>query len=111
MFNEKNHTGASVVPASIKDLGALPFVGLKEYIGKEIKVEGYFFSEGNYGKQVAIISEGKKINMPKRCVEDFERFNEEEKKAVLEGKLLLTDIKEVNTKNGTTTVFKYTDAE
>lgn len=110
MFNEKNRTGNSVVPANVK-LEDMEFVGLKDFIGKEIHVQGYFFSEGKFGTQVSIIAEGKKINMPKRCVEEFASFTEEEKKAVLAGKLILTDIKEANTKNGTTTVFKFADAE
>lgn len=111
MFEKLNHSGASVVPASITDLAALPFKGLKDYIGKEVIVEGYFFSEGNYGKQVSVISEGVKINLPKRCVEDFEKIsdNEDMKKAVLDKKLKLVDIKELDTKNGTTTVFTFAD--
>lgn len=107
MFENLNKSGASVVPATIKDLKELPFKSLKDYIGKEITVEGYFFTEGNWGKQVSIISEGVKINMPKRCVEDFLSMTEEQKKAILDKKLKLTDIKEGKTKNGTTTIFKY----
>lgn len=113
MFETLNRKGASVVPEEIKDLSALPFVALKDYVGKEILVEGYFFTEGNWGKQVSVISKGKKINMPKRCVEEFLEISKDEnmKKAVLAGKLKLTDIKEQETQNGTTTIFKYTDVE
>lgn len=111
MFAEKNTIGRSCVPASIKDLQNLPFVNLKDYVGKEIKVEGYVFSEGNWGTQVAIIAQGKKINLPKRYAEKFLAFTDEEKKAVIDGKLILKDIKEMNTNNGTTTVFTFADAE
>ena len=113
MFESLNTTGVSVVPEEIKDLSALPFENLKDYVGKEIKVEGYFFTEGNWGTQVSVISKGKKINMPKRCVDKFLQISNspEMKRAVLEGKLLLTEIKEQETKNGTTTKFKYTDVK
>lgn len=111
MFENHNKSGRSVVPASITDLSKLPFVGLKEYIGKEIIVEGYFFTEGKFGTQVSVIANGQCINMPKRCVEEFLSFTEEEKRAVLDKKLKLTDIKSAETKNGTTTVFTYAEVE
>ena len=51
--------------------------------------------------------------MPKRAVEDFLKIanSEEMKRAVKAGKLLLVDIKEIDTNNGKTTAWKFKDAE
>lgn len=89
----------------------MEFQPLKNFCGKTIKVDGFFFNEGKYGKQVVVVGNGYLINMPSRCVEQFEIIekNEQMLKAVLEGHLELKKIMMVDTKNGTTAVFEYTD--
>lgn len=89
----------------------MEFVKLEEFIGQTVKVDGFFFTEGNYGEQVVVVGNGYLINMPTRCVEDFHEIEGEEKMlyAVLNGHLALTNIREKQAKAGMTTIFDYTD--
>ena len=106
MFNELNKSHARTVKEGV-DTDAMEFAGLKEFVGKTIKVDGFFFTtSGKYGKQVVVVGNGYKINMPKRAVETFESIaaNEFMLKAVLDGKLELINITPVTAKNGNDTV-------
>ena len=91
------------------DLKALEFKPLKDFIGQTIKVDGFFFTKGKYGKQVVVVANNAKINMPARALEKFEMIanSPEALKAVLDGHLVLTDIQERDTNNGTTTIYKF----
>lgn len=104
MFNELNR-GKATVKEGINTRDYL-FVSLKNFIGKHVKVDGFFFTNGRYGKQVVVVGEGYNINMPKRATETFEIiYNDDVKlKAVLDGHLMLTDIRELHTDNGNDTV-------
>lgn len=70
------------------------FVGLSSFAGEVIRVDGFFFTNGEYGEQVCVIGEGVNINMPGRAVEDFHALAEDADavEAVLNGELILTDI-------------------
>lgn len=94
------------------DTSKMEFKPLKDFCGKSISVNGFFFTEGKYGKQVVVVGCGYLINMPSRAVEQFEEIesNEEMLKAVLEGKLVLENIRMVETKNGTTAAYELADA-
>lgn len=93
------------------DTDGMDFAPIKNYVGSKVRVDGFFFTESKYGKQVVVVGEGRLINMPKRAVESFEKIMNDEamKNAVVNGKLALTDIKMADTKNGTTTVYKFTE--
>ena len=92
------------------DLSTMEFRPLKDFVGNEIAVVGFFFTNGKYGKQVVVVGNGYKINLPAREVEKFETIeqNEEMLNDLLNGHLKLTDIVERSTRNGTSTYFKYT---
>lgn len=94
------------------DTSKMDFKPLKDFCGKKISVNGFFFTEGKYGKQVVVVGSGYLINMPARAVEQFEEIESKEEmlNAVLNGKLELTDIRMVETKNGTTTAYELADA-
>lgn len=85
------------------------FVHIREYIGKELKVEGFFFTKSKYGEQVVIIADNKKINIPKRFTEDFKqiRDNAEALDDVLNDKLMLVNIRDLDAENGKTVTFDY----
>lgn len=94
------------------DTDNMEFMPLKDYIGGEIVVDGYFFTQGKYGKQVVVVGNGAKINMPGYAVKNFERIDADEAAvaAVLDGKLKIVDIEELSTKNGITVAFRLTNA-
>lgn len=109
---EKYNNYVSTIKEGI-DLQSMEFTGLKSFVGQSVLVDGFFFTDGKYGKQVVVVGNGYKINIPPREVSKFEDIarNEDDLKAVLDGKLALTDIREKKTTNGTTVVFKYSEVK
>ena len=83
-----------------------------EVAGKEIPVDGFFFVDGKYGKKTIVIGLGKKIELPKRYTETFLKIRDDKDmlQAVLDGKLKLTDIHEVESDNGKSAAFTLADA-
>lgn len=110
MFNELN-THIATVREDV-NTNDMEFKSLKEFVGQEIKVDGFFFSEaGKYGKQVVVVGNGYLINMPKRAVEVFETIKEDSAKvkAVLEGHLKLVNLKMIEAKEGITVAYTLAD--
>ena len=105
MFNEMNKQFTNTVKEGI-DTDAMEFAPLRDFVGKTVKVDGFFFTKGQYGEQVVVIGNGFKINMPKRATDTFKaiRANDFMLKAVLNGKLELINITPVKAKNGNDTV-------
>lgn len=105
MFNELNKQYTSTVKDGI-DTDAMEYAPLSDFVGKTVKVDGFFFTKSKYGEQVVVVGNGYKINMPKRATETFKgiRSNEEQLKAVLAGHLELINITPVTAKNGNDTV-------
>lgn len=85
----------------------MEFKPLKDFCGKTIPVDGFFFTDGRFGKQAVVVGNGCLINMPARAVEQFEEIAADNDlvEAVLNGELLITDIKMVDTRNGRTTAY------
>lgn len=100
MFEKLNNTKRTVREGINTD--NMEFQPLRNFIGKIINVDGFFFTNSKYGKQVVVVGNGTLINMPKRTLEQFEAINSNEEmlKAVLDGKLIIKDIEEITTKNG-----------
>lgn len=95
------------------DTTKMEFIPLKHFINRTIVVDGFFFTEGKFGRQVVIVNaeNAALVNMPKRAVEQFDAIakNDELVQAVLQGHLALTDIKAIKTKNGNTVSYKLAD--
>ena len=108
MFNEYNYK--STVREGI-DTDKMEFLPIKNFVGKDVLVDGFFFTEGRYGKQVVVVGNGHKINLPSRSTEIFKKIANDPEllKAVLTGHLKLTNIKIKGTRNGTTTIFDFAD--
>lgn len=104
--------GATTVRPEVGDITDWPFMPLKDYIGGVIKVDGYFFTNGRYGKQVVVVGNNAKINMPGYAVKNFEAINEDKEavERMLAGEMGITDIEPLATKNGETTGFRICDA-
>lgn len=107
MFENLNKGAVSTIQEGI-DLLELEFIKLREFIGDTLLVKGFFFTNGKYGEQVVVVGysvhNGRmyKVNFPNRAVEQFKTIqnNKEQLQALLDGKLSIVDIKEVNGKNG-----------
>ena len=104
--------GRTTVRPEAGDLNDMPFAPLADFIGGVINVDGYFFSNGKYGKQVVVVGNGAKINMPGYAVKYFEELNssDEAVERMLNGELAIKDIENLETKNGKTVAFKLCDA-
>lgn len=110
MFKDLNKHARNTVKEGI-DLQALSFVKLNEFIGKTILVDGFFFTNGDYGKQIVVVGNGYKINLPARYVEAFETIQADDDmlEAMFSGHLALTNIRSMKSKNGYTTAFDFAD--
>lgn len=107
-FSTLNKSGKKTIRDGI-DLDKMNFKPLKDFVGKTLKIDGFFFTEGKYGKQAVVIADDTKINVPKRYVEDFEKIrdNQDALNSVLAGELSITDIQMIDSKNGKTVVFNF----
>ena len=84
------------------DTAGFEFVSISEYVGKDLPVVGFFYTNGKRGKQIVIITTDCNVNIPPRYVADFEALeqNPAAVAAILAGELVLTNIKAVTTKDG-----------
>lgn len=104
-----NGTGKRVMMEGIATEG-LDFVKIHDLIGKgDIPVKGFFFSHSKkYNQdQVVVVAEGYLINMPGRAVDEFQTILDtpQYKQALLDGKMVLKDLEELETASGTTTAY------
>lgn len=104
--------GTSTVRPEVGDIKEWPFVALKEFEGEQLKVDGFFFTEGKYGRQVVVVANGSKVNMPGYAVKIFDRIaaDDEAVNMMLDGNMAISDIEPLETRNGTTTEFKVCEA-
>lgn len=105
-FNFGNLNKRSTVREGINTQD-MEFKPLKEFCGQRIKCDGFFFTDGKYGRQVVVVGNGYLINMPSRAVEQFDEIaqNNDAMDEVLKGHLVLKDIKLIETRNGQTTAY------
>lgn len=110
MFAEKNKKHMSTMGIEMSETAT--FHKLSEFIGEDLHVKGFIITTGGkYGKSVAVaIDENTFISLPKRYVEEFESFTDDEIEAVKAGKLVLANIRMISSKNGDTMCFDYADA-
>ena len=109
MFEDLNKNESIKTVKDGIDTEKMEFVSIKEFVGKAIKVDGFFFTKSKYGEQVVVVGEGSLINIPKRYLEQFKeiRDNKEKLEAVLAGKLTLGNIQAIEAKNGKTIIFDF----
>lgn len=108
-FNKLNTMRANGVRRDGINTDGYEFRPLKDFIGKRIFVDGFFFTTGKFGEQVVVIGNGCNINMPARACEEFKSIlaDEELVNGIMAGELVLDDIANKTTKNGTTVVWSY----
>lgn len=110
MFENYNQVSKRTIKEGITTEG-MTFKPLKDFCGKELVVDGFFFTEGRYGKQAVIIADGFKINLPKRYVDVFTKIRDDQAQldAVLAGHMALTNIRMLDAKEGKTAAFDFKD--
>ena len=112
MFKELNSVRTIKEGIRLEDL---QFRKLKDFVGKTLYVDGFFFTNGDYGRQLVVVARdsegGWKVNMPNRAIAQFEgiKADKEQLKAVLEGHLKITDIREEKLGRGVTTLYTLDD--
>ena len=108
MFEQLNRNHKRTIQEGT-ELDKMEFKKLKDFKNKVLRVEGFFFTNGDFGKQVVIVANGYKINMPARAVKDFEQIydNDDMLNAVMNGDMIIRDIKEVKAKMGKTIAYTY----
>lgn len=89
----------------------IEFHKLSEFVGKVVKVNGFFFTDGKFGRQTVVLSNDVLINMPVWATRDFEKIENDDAmlNALLDGKCALTNIAIKSTAKGNTTIFEFTD--
>lgn len=109
MFNEMNGNKKTVREGI--DTRSMDFAPLKDFCGREFVVDGYFFTNGHYGRQVVVVGAGTLINFPKRATKVFEAIDNDPQKveAVLKGHLKIKDIEIGQTKNGSAVFYTLAD--
>ncbi len=94
------------------DTDRMEFKKLSEFCGTKFVVNGFFFTQGKYGKQVVVVgNNGYLVNMPARAVEQFEKIAENDVMvdAMIDGKMGIGNIKKITTRNGETTAYDLED--
>lgn len=83
------------------------FDNIKNFCGKTVPVKGFFFTQGDYGEQVVIVSDNILINMPVRAVKEFQdiKANAEYVAALKAGKMYFDNIHEEEFKKGKGTAY------
>lgn len=107
-FNKKRTVNESI------NTDELEFMPLKEFINEDVQIFGFFFTDGDFGRQVVLVSKDALINMPARAVADFEVMlsDDETVDAIINGELTLRvgDIIKAKKKGRKDTVaFEYMD--
>lgn len=108
---EKLNTRRTIMAGVETD--GLPFKKLSEVKNSVLSVQGFFFTEGKFGRQVTVVTKDALINMPKRAVAQFEAIEADEEmlKAVLDGGLEIKVESETVTRTGTTVKYELQDAQ
>ena len=74
-------------------------VKLHELIGEDFRIWGYIITkEGSFGKGVLLCADDKMVSLPKRYVEKFQSFTDEDIKLLISGNVYVYDINVVKAK-------------
>ena len=113
LANKVNSTGRQTVADGI-NTKELEYFKAKELIGSDnfpIRLKGFFTQTGKYGESVTVVADNFGINLPKRYVEMFKAFTDEEVKQLKEGCLAIAGIYEFDGNNGKTVSIDFIDME
>ena len=88
MFSFENLNHSKKTMKENINLDNMTFVNIKDFIGQELPVDGFFFTTSKFGEQVVICSGDKKVNIPSRYADTSSRSVTMMKRS----RLFLTDI-------------------
>lgn len=110
----KVNTGKRETVASDINTKELEYFKAKELIGSDkfpIRLKGYFTQTGKYGESITVVADDFGINLPKRYVDMFKAFSDEEVEQIKTGCLGIANISEFDSKNGKTVNIEFVDLE
>lgn len=113
LANKVNGTGRQTVASDI-DTKSLEYFKAKELIGSDkfpIRLKGFFIQTGKYGESVTAVADDIGINLPKRYVDMFKSFDDEEVEQIKAGCLAIAGISEFEGSNGKTVTIDFVDME
>lgn len=111
----KMNTGKRQTVAEGINTKGLEYFKAKEMISLPdefpVRLKGFFIQEGKFGESVTVVSDNIGINLPKRYVDMFKDFTDEEVEQVKNGLLGISSIEEFDGKNGKTVTINFIDME
>lgn len=113
LANKVNSTGRQTVAEGI-NTKELEYFKAKELIGSDkfpIRLKGFFTQTGKYGESVTVVADNFGINLPKRYVDMFKGFSDEEVEQLKAGCLAIAGISEFEGNNGKTVTIDFIDME
>ena len=110
-FNLGGNGAATIAPDF--DTKAAKFIKLSDCVGKKYRLFGYMITKpGKYGRGVAFCAteiggDGslKMIDLPKRYVDIFEKYNDEQKGLLTSGRYQLANVRELPERDGKKATF------
>lgn len=76
-----------------------PIVKLHELIGEELRIWGFIITkEGSFGRGVLLCADDQMISLPKRYVEKFQSYTDEDIELLTSGNVYIYDINTVKAK-------------
>lgn len=113
LANKVNGSGRQTVAEGI-NTKELEYFKAKELIGSDkfpIRLKGYFTQTGKYGESITVVADDFGINLPKRYVDMFKAFTDEEVEQLKAGCLAIASISEFDGNNGKTVTINFVDME
>ena len=113
LANKVNSTGRQTVAEGI-NTKELEYFKAKELIGSDkfpIRLKGFFTQTGKYGESVTVVADNFGINLPKRYVDMFKVFIDEDVEQLKAGCLAIAGISEFEGNNGKTVTIDFIDME
>ena len=95
------------------DTTDMEFKPLKDLANTRLHVQGFFFTEGDYGKQVVVVTDNELVNMPSRAFEEFDEIMSDDDlvASIVAGDMDIIVGDVIKTKKGKTVAYEYTDHE
>ena len=112
LANKVNRKGGTVADGI--DTKNLKYMKAKDICfedGDPIRLRGFFFQNGKFGKSITLVTDKIGINVPERYVKMFEEYTPEEVEQIKQGHLGISKIYMIDTDNGQTPMLEFVDLD